>query len=130
MKKKAMKKPLKIFLWILFAILTLFVVFVIISCIGSDSNMKYVEASFGAIEYPKAQFSYDETSGRYEFIKPDGRDLKILQLTDLHIGGGIFCTGKDKKAFDAVYKMINGVKPDLVVFTGNVLYPSPFRAEI
>lgn len=103
-----------------------FAVFIVISCIGSNSNSRYIENNFGKIG--GAEFIFDEADGSYAFTKKADEDFKILQLTDVHLGGGIFCIGKDKKALDAVYKMINGVKPDLVVFTGDVLYPFPFHS--
>ena len=35
------------------------------------------------------------------------KDFKILQLTDLHLGFGLFSHKKDKMALDAVTKIIN-----------------------
>lgn len=37
---------------------------------------------------------------------PENRDYKILQLTDLHLGFGLFSHKKDKMALDAVTKII------------------------
>ena len=51
---------------------------------------------------------------------PENRDYKILQLTDLHLGFGIFSHKKDKMALDAVTKIINRTSPDLIVFTGDI----------
>ena len=50
---------------------------------------------------------------------PENRDYKILQLTDLHLGFGLFSHKKDKMALDAVTKIINRTSPDLIVFTGD-----------
>lgn len=55
-------------------------------------------------------------------------DFKVLQFTDVHIGGGAFSVGKDKKAMNAVAAMITAEKPDLVVITGDMAYPVPFQA--
>ena len=49
--------------------------------------------------------------------------LKVLQLTDLHIGCSIGTYSKDRAAFDAVYKIISNSKPDLIVLTGDMCYP-------
>lgn len=46
---------------------------------------------------------------------PENRDYKILQLTDLHLGFGLFSHKKDKMALDAVTKIINRTSPDLIV---------------
>ena len=51
------------------------------------------------------------------------RDFKILQLTDLHLGFGILSKRKDKLALDAVKKIIKKAKPDLIVFTGDLIFP-------
>lgn len=54
---------------------------------------------------------------------PENRDYKILQLTDLHLGFGLFSHKKDKMALDAVTKIINRTSPDLIVFTGDIIFP-------
>lgn len=60
----------------------------------------------------------------YNSIKlNENRDIKILQLTDLHIGNGILCVKKDKKAFENVCALIEYTKPDLIVLTGDIVYP-------
>ncbi len=51
------------------------------------------------------------------------RDFKILQLTDLHLGFGLLSKGKDRLAMDAVTKIIEKSKPDLIVLTGDSIYP-------
>ena len=56
------------------------------------------------------------------------RDLKIVQFTDIHIGGGAMSKNKDAKALNAVAAMITAEKPDLVVLTGDMVYPVPFQA--
>ena len=99
---------------------------------GCDHLYDFIEGRYAAIDYGDgyelAEYHFDEEDGCYAFVKPDGRDFKVLQLTDTHIGGGVFCKGKDEQALDAVYDMINATKPDLVVFTGDVLYPFPFQS--
>ena len=51
------------------------------------------------------------------------RDFKILHLTDLHLGFGLFSKKKDKLALNAVTKIINRTKPDLIVLTGDSIFP-------
>lgn len=107
-------------------------VYFAICAAGCDHLYGYIEGRYAPVDYgddfARAEYYFDEEDGCYAFVKPDGRDFKVLQLTDTHIGGGVFCKGKDEQALDAVYDMINGVKPDLVVFTGDVLYPFPFQS--
>ena len=52
----------------------------------------------------------------------------MLQLTDIHIGAGWLCHGKDLKAINAVAAMVTAEKPDLVIITGDIAYPIPFQA--
>ena len=46
---------------------------------------------------------------------PTDRDYKILQLTDLHLGFGLFSRKKDKLAMAAVTEQIHRTTPDLIV---------------
>lgn len=54
------------------------------------------------------------------------RDIKVLQLTDIHFGNGALSVKKDKKAFEAVCALIENAKPDLIVLTGDIVYPNSF----
>ena len=54
---------------------------------------------------------------------PTDRDYKILQLTDLHLGFGLFSGKKDKLAMAAVTELILRTEPDLMVLTGDSIFP-------
>ena len=54
---------------------------------------------------------------------PTDRDYKILQLTDLHLGFGMFSGKKDKLALEAVAELIHRTEPDLMVLTGDSVFP-------
>lgn len=54
---------------------------------------------------------------------PTDRDYKILQLTDLHLGFGIFSGKKDRLALAAVTELIRRTKPYLLVLTGDSVFP-------
>ena len=54
---------------------------------------------------------------------PKDKDFRILQLTDLHLGFGFLSKSKDKLALDAVRKLIEKSKPDLIVLTGDSIFP-------
>lgn len=69
-----------------------------------------------------------ETDGYWTFTAEDDRDFKVLQFTDVHIGGGSFSQTKDAWAMNAVATMIKGEQPDLVIITGDIAYPVPFQA--
>ena len=56
------------------------------------------------------------------------KDLKVLQLTDIHLGGGWMSVKKDAMSLNAVASIIKAEKPDLVVFSGDIAFPVPFQA--
>lgn len=74
---------------------------------------------------------YLNSIGYNEFwtFKTD-RALRVLQLTDVHIGGGAFSHSKDLKALDAVYKLVKEANPDLVIITGDLVYPVPITGTV
>ena len=71
----------------------------------------------------KNEIVYDESSGVYTITNDDDSDFKILQLTDIHIGGSLLSYDKDLKALKACFKLIEHTKPDLVVVTGDLSFP-------
>ena len=68
-----------------------------------------------------------DADGYWSFTKPDDRDFKIVQFTDVHIGGGCFSSQKDAWAMNAVATMIRAEQPDLVIVTGDIAYPVPSK---
>ncbi len=73
------------------------------------------------------KISYDDANGIYTITK-EKDDFKILQLTDIHLGGSFLSYEKDLKALKAVYKLIDYTKPDLVVVTGDLTFPMGFTS--
>lgn len=71
-----------------------------------------------------------DNDGYYAMKKKKGADFRIMQLTDIHVGGGIWSIGKDKKALSAVKNLVSYAKPDLIIVTGDVSYPIPFYGTI
>ncbi|MGN0321813.1 MAG: metallophosphoesterase family protein [Oliverpabstia sp.] len=70
----------------------------------------------------KSGITYDDETGIYTITKQEG-DFKILQLTDIHLGGGVLSYDKDMKAFEAVYELLERTRPDLVIVTGDLVFP-------
>ncbi len=89
------------------------------------SNFKVAE-SFDRVQYEDQLVPEKDTDGNWTFNTD--RDLKVLQFTDVHIGGGALSIQRDKRAMNAVAAMITAEKPDLVVYTGDMAYPVPFQA--
>lgn len=69
---------------------------------GSSYNEAYIESlDYSGFEH-RSSFSYDSESGVYT-VRAEGDELKILQLTDIHLCGSITTIGTDRKAIDACY---------------------------
>lgn len=117
----------KILLIIAAALLLAYLVITLINVISCNSKMDYAKA-VEKVEYTQhVQIAPTiDTDGYYTFTT-DG-DFKILQLSDLHIGGGAFSIGKDDAALSAVEEMIRQSQPDLVIVTGDITFPVPYSA--
>ena len=123
--KKRMSKPALKILGIIVAVIA------VLSCIGmiatavsSKANMQ-LASSFSKVENAD-QILPDYKDGYWTFTTD--RNLKILQLTDVHIGGGWMSAKKDSLAINAVASMVTAEKPDLVIVTGDISFPVPFQA--
>lgn len=66
-------------------------------------------------------FYWEEGKEAYEMDCPEDT-CRILQLTDLHIGGSAATQREDLLAFAAMYRLIRFSKPDLIVVTGDLVY--------
>lgn len=111
-------------------IIALILICSLVGCIGNSANVRHIKslqavAADDKVE-PLSAPVIDKETGYWTFTCD--REFKILQLTDVHIGGGFLSLGKDNKAIDAVYDMISYTKPDLVIITGDMAYPVPFSS--
>ncbi len=74
------------------------------------------------IQREEDQINYNDENGVYT-ITTNKDDFKILQLTDIHLGGSILSFSKDIKALKACEKLIRATEPDLVIVTGDLVFP-------
>lgn len=122
--KKRKKTFLKVLCTVLAVIACLIVVTSIVTAIGNSANMKkamsFDNANTRQLEIKK------ESAGNVNIYCDD--ELNVMQLTDVHIGGGWMSLKKDSMAINAVASMITAEKPDLVVVSGDVAYPIIFQA--
>ena len=124
-KKKAGKIALIVLLTIICLIVLSSTIIALVNIVSVKANMQLAQ-SFSAVENENIILPEQDENGNYYF-KAD-RDLKVLQLTDIHVGGGCFSTSKDAMAINAVASMVSAEKPDLVVITGDLTFPVPFFA--
>ena len=61
-------------------------------------------------------------------IYKNKEDFKILQLSDIHIGGSFITYHKDLKALEAIDTLVTNTKPDLIIITGDLVYPTPIQS--
>lgn len=126
-KKKRNKWKIAIAI-ILIAVLSILTVVVFlptaVTYLGYDSLMSYAK-SFDKVKYDNNQLiPSKDGDGKWQFVTDN--DFNVMQLTDLHIGGGCLSRKKDKMALNAVASMVSAEKPDLVILTGDQVYPFPF----
>ena len=67
--------------------------------------------------------AYDESTGVYTLTNRRGGDFRVLQLTDIHLGGSYASYTNDLKALKACFALIDHARPDLVVVTGDLSFP-------
>lgn len=96
----------------------------IVAHVGNNANLEKAKSfqNVGA-----RQLRVDEYEDGYVNIYCDD-ELKVMQLTDIHIGGGWLSLKKDAMAINAVATMIMHEKPDLVIATGDVVFPMILQA--
>lgn len=111
--------------WILLGIVAAVVLLtVLVNGILALLQLRYV-AKIAPVSYEK-QLHPQCTDGRWAFTTD--KEFTIMQLTDVHIGGGWMSFHKDRKAIDCVVRMVTAEHPDLVAVTGDIAYPVPFQS--
>ncbi len=126
-KEKTAKKRngLKIFGIILAVIVLLGSLGGLANAISNKAHLGSLE-DLSAVEYSNQLVPEKDADGVWTFTTD--KDFRVMQLTDVHIGGGWMCTSKDTMALNAVAAMVTAEKPDLVIITGDLVYPVPYAA--
>lgn len=125
-KPKKKHRVRKVLLGILCVIVAFVLITTVITVIGLNATINKAK-TFKPVSYTEElpEFeNYDE--GQWNIYTD--RDIKVLQLTDVHIGGGWMSISKDSMAINAVAALITEEKPDFVIVTGDISYPVPFQA--
>ncbi len=108
------------------------VIFVVIGISGTIANKAYIKNTLEYINTIEPVVLEDkltvetDADGYYTIISD--RDVKVLQLTDVHLGGGWMAKKDDLSTINAVATMVATEKPDIVITTGDISYPIPFTA--
>lgn len=118
-------KALKIIAIIIAVIAVLVCINMLANTITNNKSTEFAK-SFAPVENADAIIPEKDSDGNWTFTTD--RELKILHLTDIHIGGGWLSAKQDKMALNAVATMITTEKPDLVFVTGDLVYPVPYEA--
>jgi len=117
-----MKKALIITGIVLVSLALIFGVFAVVNQIGEKQMNKYID-SFAPVSIEEPLTPTLE-NGEYYFTTDE--EFRVMQLTDVHIGGGFLSVDEDKKAINAVAAMIAEEKPDLVIVTGDISFAVPY----
>lgn len=125
MKKGKGKKALKVIGIILAVIVLLGSLGGLANAISNKAHLGSIE-DLSAVSYENQLVPEKDADGVWTFTTDD--DFRVMQLTDVHIGGGWMSTSKDTMALNAVAAMITAEKPDLVIITGDLVYPVPYQA--
>lgn len=127
-KQVRSKRVRKVFLKVLLALLIIIAIITAATVIANAICLKIdVDRVRSYQDAGCAQLDYEVLDNGYVQINSnDG--LNVLDLTDVHIGGGWISVEKDAKAINAVASMITEEKPDLVVVTGDIAFPVPYRS--
>lgn len=124
-KRARRKKALKVMGIIVAVIAVIACIVAVVNLTGNKANIEKV-AAFQKVEKADALTPEKDENGNWTFTTD--RDFKVMQLTDVHIGGGFLSSKKDSMALNAIAAMVKAEEPDLVVVTGDVSYPVPFQA--
>lgn len=122
-KKKCKLK--KVLLSLLAAVIIIAGVIAVANIVTVNSLVDFA-SGFGNVAKENALQPETDESGCRTFTTDE--EFRVMQLTDIHIGGGFLSVSKDKSALTAVATMIEKAQPDLVVVTGDIAFPVPYAA--
>ncbi len=125
MKKAKRKNGKKILIALLLVVAVIAAVVAGANYFAVDNLIKKGN-SYAKVDIENQLVPQKDENGNWYFTT-DG-DFKVMQLTDIHIGGGFMSKAVDEKALNAVAAMVTKEKPDLVIATGDIAFPVPYVA--
>ena len=73
---------------------------------------------------------YTDDSGALNFVKSADKDFTVMDITDVHLGCSPYTVTEDKKALEAIHKLADSIKPDLIIVTGDCIYSAPTMGSL
>lgn len=127
---RILRTVLKVILIIIAAALGCGVLF-LISWAMPYSYKSYIK-TFAPIEGACAGTAemYVDEEGRLNFVKADGGDFTVMDITDIHMGCSPYTVKEDKQAMLAIHKLADEIKPDLIIVTGDCIYSAPTMGSL
>lgn len=120
-KRKRTQKALIITGSVVGCIVLVAAILAIVNAVGQKGLMDLAK-SFDEVDYQGQQLA--PTPGEDgQWVFQTDRQLKVMQLTDVHLGAGFLSFRKDAWALNAIATMIREEKPDLVIVTGDTVFP-------
>ena len=126
-RSKASKILLTVLITIISLIALLAAIVFIANAVYRNNMEKYID-QFGKVAYEDQLTPSVDERGNYYFTT-DG-EFRVMQLTDVHLGGGFLYADGDKKAIQAVASMVAKEKPDLVIVTGDISFAVPMSGNL
>ncbi len=123
-RKKRRRRAKRFFIGFVVTVLAVILITAAVNVVVYKSLVNKVK-NFDTVECEKLNYEYYDNGCMNIYTD---RGLKVVQITDVHIGAGWMSVGKDTMAVNAVSAMLTAEKPDLVIVTGDVAYPVPFQA--
>ena len=125
MAKRKCKKTIKGLVIALAVIAVIAGLVAVLNVAAVDKLIKKGEA-YALVDYDEPVVLVTDENGEKYFLSD--REIKVMHLTDIHIGGGFMSKDVDEKALNAVATMVTAEKPDLVIATGDIAFPVPYMA--
>ena len=124
-----MKKLFKILFIVFDVVLAIVGIMFVLNNLNASSMEEYID-TFERVQYDEGEQLFPEVDEHENYYFTTDGEFKILHLTDVHLGGGIFFSGSDKMAINAVAAMVSAEKPDLVVVTGDISFAVPWTGTL
>ena len=117
-----MKKALIITGIVLASLALVFGAFAVVNQIGEQQMNKYIDTFSPVVLDDPLTATLED--GEYYFTTD--REFRVMQLTDVHLGGGFLSWNEDKMTVNAIAAMVEAEKPDLIIVTGDVSFAVPY----